>query len=294
MSVKISPGWYPQPGATDGDEPIERWWDGTEWTGFTRPLQRGLGPEPPSGLPRRGRSRGFVIGVVAGACALVIGGVAVGYVVMSGDGGGSAAQPSPSASSPGNGDNGDGGNGDGQSPSLPAMPEAPDGTALDVVNGITLPLPDGWEAASPAKTGGFAYMYVDQYKCQQADMCVRGAVNTTIVTGDDAKTAATKDVVKAAEEGYGNIKSHTGLKSQKVTVAGKTGYLVRWKVDAETGSDGYVQTVVFPSSQKGAFVAIHFGFDATSSAPKVSLMDQIVDGVKTYQSTGSANPTNGV
>ena len=109
-----------------------------------------------------------------------------------------------------------------------------------------------------------------------------------------AKTAATKDVVKAAEEGYGNIKSHTGLKSQKVTVAGKTGYLVRWKVDAETGSDGYVQTVVFPSSQKGAFVAIHFGFDATSSAPKVSLMDQIVDGVKTYQSTGSANPTNGV
>ncbi|WP_425086234.1 DUF2510 domain-containing protein, partial [Streptomyces hainanensis] len=41
------PGWYRDPAQTEGGPTMERWWDGSAWTGGTRPA----GGEPPTVPP---------------------------------------------------------------------------------------------------------------------------------------------------------------------------------------------------------------------------------------------------
>ncbi|MEU1098398.1 DUF2510 domain-containing protein, partial [Streptomyces sp. NPDC005877] len=42
MSMTTPPGWYPDPGTPL----LERWWDGTAWTGHTRAAGRSAEPPP--------------------------------------------------------------------------------------------------------------------------------------------------------------------------------------------------------------------------------------------------------
>jgi hypothetical protein len=57
-SMTTPPGWYPDPGHTGHGPALERWWDGSAWTDYTRepqgvvasripPVQSGFGPPDP-------------------------------------------------------------------------------------------------------------------------------------------------------------------------------------------------------------------------------------------------------
>jgi len=324
------PGWYPEPGHTGNDAPaLERWWDGTEWTEYTRSAQDpasataplpGYPPYQPGDVVAGGapavRSRGR-IAIAVVAAVVVVGAVVGGVVALTSNGSSndtSATQPNPSASAPfgggqsgapsgGPGDQGQGGPGGGQSgaPSTApsAVPSAEAGFLPDVLDGVSIPLPDGWSGGYD--TSGKAVMVVGEYACP-ADAtlsCARGGLNalpakTAGLKATTAEAAAKEDISKAATEAYGTkaygaITSHTQLKSEAVTVAGQKGYLVRWKVVTAKGDDGYVQSVVFPSpADSSKLVVLRFGFDVSSKAPTLSVMDTITKGVK---ETGSSSGT---
>ncbi|WP_425559926.1 hypothetical protein [Kitasatospora paranensis] len=76
-----------------------------------------------------------------------------------------------------------------------------------------------------------------------------------------------------------------------MTVVGRSGYLVRWKVDAPQGNNGYVETVVFPGAKSGSLVSVRFGFDIAAKAPDVAVMDTIVQGIGTA-AAGAQDGTN--
>ncbi|MFD7946174.1 hypothetical protein ACFV5K_25030, partial [Streptomyces sp. NPDC059744] len=89
---------------------------------------------------------------------------------------------------------------------------------------------------------------------------------------------------------YGAISSHQQLKSEPVTVAGQKGYLVRWKVVTKKGDDGYVQSLVLPSPHSAdMLVVVRSGFDISSKAPSLSVMDEITKGIKAASGTGSGS-----
>ncbi|WP_051834185.1 DUF2510 domain-containing protein [Streptomyces pyridomyceticus] len=242
--------------------------------------------------------------VVATAVAALLGlgaGSGITYLAMDGHGdrGKHAARPAPQGGygpwngfpglgdPGGNGDNGGsggkggGGSGDGKG-SGKARPGA--GQAIDAVNRLTLPVPSGWQATTAGD--GYAVITVGSYTCADgSDNCTLGGVNTGRITdgGTDAQAAAKADIAKAAKESYGDINGHQELKSEAVKVDGRNGYLVRWKVDAPKGNNGYVQTVVFPSADGKALVSVHFGFDIADKAPDVAVMDTIVKGITDYK-----------
>ncbi|MFF1867937.1 DUF2510 domain-containing protein [Kitasatospora herbaricolor] len=191
-----------------------------------------------------------------------------------------------------NGQNGQGGGGQGQNGGRGGGNGSVDGvapgTVADLVNRITLPVPSGWDGGTLA--AGYAALTVGSYTCAgtEGDSCSLGGVVTSRIEGTDAQAAAKADIAKAAQESYGDSPSHEELKSEAVKVAGRDGYLVRWKVKAAKGNDGYVETVVFPTSDGKALTALHLGFDVDPKAPDLALMDTIVKGVAEY--TGKALP----
>ncbi|AKJ09444.1 membrane protein [Streptomyces incarnatus] len=54
MTQVTPPGWYPDPGQTNDGPPTERWWDGTAWTGQTRPAGTAATWGPPTQPPPAG------------------------------------------------------------------------------------------------------------------------------------------------------------------------------------------------------------------------------------------------
>ncbi|MEV6975635.1 DUF2510 domain-containing protein [Kitasatospora sp. NPDC093806] len=206
-----------------------------------------------------------------------------------GGGGNGGSGDSGQGQGKGNGNgNGNGkGNGNGQ---------GGDGTgrnrdrAVDVVNRLVLPVPAGWEGGTTRD--GYAGLTVGSYTCEGGGNCSLGGANTGRIAGGgtDPQAAAKADIEKAAKDSYNEINSHEELKSEAVKVDGRDGYLVRWKVDAAKGNDGYVQTVVFPSADGKTLVSVHFGFDIAAKAPDVSLMDTIVKGIGDYSGKLPAIP----
>ncbi|GLW71912.1 membrane protein [Kitasatospora phosalacinea] len=151
-------------------------------------------------------------------------------------------------------------------------------TAVDTVNGIALPVPNGWKGGTT--NDGYAGITTGDYTCADGqDNCSLGGVFTTQLQGTDAKQAAQADIVDAAKNAYGKLNGHKELKNEPVTVAGRSGYLVRWQVDAEQGNPGYVETVVFPTADGKALTAVHFGFDIADKAPGLNQMDTILKGI---------------
>ncbi|MEW2071246.1 DUF2510 domain-containing protein [Streptomyces sp. NPDC007346] len=297
------PGWHPDPGHSGKGPAQERWWDGARWTGHVRPS------------PAAVRSRGIRIGVGVTVGAVVLAAIGGGVYLLREDDGGrpGIAVASPSATpeapgGPGAPDGGDKGGEDGdgsgeedsgtQGPGEQLPPTEP-GYATDLAAGISLPVPKGWTGRSAPVGAGLT---TGEHPCPGGPdkTCVRGGVFSAPavavkLTAGTPEEAAKKDIAVNAEqsyggESYGKITSHEEVRSAPVTVAGQQGYAVRWKVVTEKGDDGYVESLVFPSpAAKDRLVVVRSGFDINKDAPKLSVLDEIVKGIKAASGTGAGN-----
>ncbi|MFF9570027.1 DUF2510 domain-containing protein [Streptomyces sp. NPDC014685] len=287
------PGWHPDPGHTGTGPVHERWWDGTRWTDHLR--------LPPGGTRRRRMRVG--IGITAGVVALaVVGGGALLWADRS-DGSGKHASATPSAPPSDDTRRGPGAPGGEDRDGSPGQrpPQAEDGYATDLAGGISLPVPDGWKGTSGIAGAGVT---TGEYPCpgDTSEKCVRGGVFSmpAKALGLDTTTpraTALKDISANASESYGEkiyggITSHEELKSEAVTVAGEKGYLVRWKVVTKNGDDGYVQSLAFPSpAAEDMLIVVRSGFDVSSKAPALSVMDEITKGIKAAPGAGAGPGT---
>ncbi|MEU1211611.1 DUF2510 domain-containing protein [Streptomyces sp. NPDC005791] len=296
MTQTTPPGWHPDPGHSGIGPAQERWWDGSRWTDQLR--------IPPATVRRRRIRIGA--GIAAGVVLLAaVGGGAYVLGDSSDDPAGTSAEaPSGSPRLPGAPDGGqdDGGQdgGQGQAPDQ-QMPQTEDGYATDLASGISIPVPDGWTGQSGPIGAGLT---TGEYACpgDESQKCVRGGVfsapaQALEVEATTAKAAAEADIETNAEESYGEkiyggITSHEQLKSEAVTVAGQKGYRVRWKVVTKNGDDGYVESLAFPSPNSAeTLVVVRSGFDVNDKAPKLSVLDDITEGIKKAASAGSGQDT---
>ncbi|WP_055695990.1 DUF2510 domain-containing protein [Streptomyces prasinopilosus] len=294
-----APGWYPDPHAPH----LERWWDGTAWTEHRRTPGTPGGPVPPAPGASGGRTR---VSALAAAAAVLVAAAVTGTVLLGGDGdpeprtGPTAA---PSAPAP---------DGTGPTPSgtLPESASGPSAGAPDVVedqlNGITFPLLDGWVRPEHVSQDDVVMTTPGTHACPgEGSVCRHGLVVSRTVTATDETSPeplAEEDVSDAAEEAfeedalgqepYGGIESHRVVKSGPVAVAGRAGYLVRWRVTTGEGPGGYVQSMVFPSTVgTGAPVVVRYVFEAGEGAPPLADMDRITRGIR---AAGDADPGGGV
>ncbi|MBM9509363.1 DUF2510 domain-containing protein [Actinacidiphila acididurans] len=116
MTTNTPPGWYAEPGQTGNGPAMERWWDGTAWTEYTRTAPVPDAAQQPYAYPYPGaevignggggggRRKGTVVLALMMAL-VVIGGVVAGILVLGNNGGGDnnakGATPSPSTTLPG-------------------------------------------------------------------------------------------------------------------------------------------------------------------------------------------------
>ncbi|MEV6796277.1 DUF2510 domain-containing protein [Streptomyces sp. NPDC051320] len=300
MTQMSPPGWHTDPGHTGIGPVQERWWDGYQWTDQLR--------VPPASLRRR-RVR---IGAAVTAAVVVLAAVGGGVYLLT-DGSGNTAKsaavspsgpPSGAPSRPGS-PGGSGGGGESRNPEQqdPLTPQTEAGYATDAASGISIPVPKGWTGQSGTVGAGVT---TGTYTCPtgtddsgKAATCVRGGVFSAPaaalkLSATNARAAAQKDISGNAQESYGDtsggITSHQQLKSEAVTVAGQKGYLVRWKVVTKKGDDGYVQSLAFPSpSASNLLVVVRSGFDINAKAPKLSVMDDITQGIKAASGSGTGS-----
>ncbi|GAA3307745.1 DUF2510 domain-containing protein [Streptomyces cinereospinus] len=280
------PGWYPDPSAPHA----ERWWDGTAWTGHRRPP----GPPVPAGggaVSPRARALALTTAGAVLVAALVTGAVVFG----TGDDGGGPADPAPPAATataavpPPSG-----------SPAAPA-PGDP-AVVTDELNGITLPLLDGWVRPEHVSVDNVMMTTDGTYDCPgEGGICRHGMVISRTVTENDEtspEALAEADVAEAADEAYdrdavgrrpyGGIASHRVVRAGPVAVAGRAGYAVRWRVVTAEGPGGYVQSLAFQSSVgTEAPVVVRYVFDAGPDGPPLSDMDRITDGIRPVGDAGT-------
>ncbi|WP_228975545.1 DUF2510 domain-containing protein [Streptomyces sp. DH12] len=293
MSMTTPPGWYRDPSLPA----VERWWDGTAWTAHTRPA---AGPTPPATVPaaRASGGRGVRIAVAAAVAAAVA--VTAVVVLRPGDDQAPEARPPAAASGPAAAT----GSPDPATPTPPppAAPSAPEEDAtvlLDQLNGIDLPIPEGWSKAEIGIDQAPTMVTVADGQCPGSTrLCKPGRVlsRTLTSTATTHRAMAEQDVVDAAEQlygddglgnqHYGGVTGHTVVAARQAVVAGRTGYLVRWRVTTGKGPGGHVQSLVFPSPNGVEQpVAVRFAFDAGPDGPPLALMDRITRGIRP---TGSA------
>jgi hypothetical protein len=208
-----------------------------------------------------------------------------------GTGGGTAASRHPDG-----GPGGKGGRDGGASPSPEGSgaPRIESGSVTDGMSGISLPIPDGWYGQ--ALDVGASVTSEDAYKCpgDTSKTCTKGGAYSAPAVAFGAKGGTPEEIAKAdiaknAEESYGGssygeITSHDVLASRAVTVAGQKGYLVRWKAVTGKGSDGYVQSLAFPSpSVPENVVVVRFGVDVSESQ---AVLDEITEGIEAASGGG--------
>ncbi|WP_264937640.1 DUF2510 domain-containing protein, partial [Streptomyces sp. A012304] len=321
MTQVTPPGWYPDPGQTSDGPATERWWDGRAWTDQVRPVGSAAAWGPPAQQPAAGAPghpvypgapagpvprRGVRTAIAVTAAAVVLACIGVGVYALTKDDGGSAgpgtAQGPGDQGGPGGsggqdggrggpfGDGGSGGSGgpDGSSPT-PDESEAPkikSGSVTDTLNGISIPIPDGWTGQQ--MNAGAQVTSDASYKCpgDTSKTCTKGGVYSAPVEmlgtdGDTAEEVAKADIAANAEQSYGgatygSITSHQVLASKAVTVAGQKGYLVRWKAVTSKGADGIVESLAFPApANPDRLVVLRFGVDADQP---VSVIDTVTKG----------------
>ncbi|KUL20702.1 DUF2510 domain-containing protein [Streptomyces regalis] len=294
------PGWYRDPSAPH----LERWWDGTAWTEHRRapevpgpPVPTPPGPPVP-GPPAAGDAsaqRSKVIALTAAGAVLVTA-IVTGAIVLGEDGGGAevntaptlatsepatsepaTATPTPSAST--------------------SEPSADDpAVVVDQLNGITLPLLNGWVRPQTFTEPDVLMATDGTYECPGDDFgfCRHGKVvsRTAAQNGEASLEAlARADIKQAAGEAYdrdrfgrrpfGGLESHQVVKSGQVKVAGRTGYFVRWRVRTAEGPGGYVQSLAFASPiGTEAPVIVRYVFDAGEDGPPPADMDRLTRGIR--------------
>ncbi|MDI3386854.1 DUF2510 domain-containing protein [Streptomyces sp. B-S-A8] len=297
------PGWYPDPAAPS----LERWWDGARWTEHTRAADApGAVPAaPPQAAATAGEASGRSKAVALGAAGLVlVASLVTGVFVLGGEGGGPG--PAPSESAPSESAPSESAPHPSTDPETePASPSPEPGTAspaddpdtlVDQLNGISLPLLDGWKRDErPAERVPTA-VTEDAYDCPgTSGFCHSGRVGTHSVTvdgGASARGVAEQDIAEAAERAYdrdiigrrpyNGMKSHREVDSGRVEVAGAEGHFVRWRVTTESGPGGYVQSLAFPapSGRAGSMIVVRFAFDAGPDGPPLSAIDEITRGIR--------------
>ncbi|MGW7417291.1 DUF2510 domain-containing protein [Streptomyces sp. NPDC054863] len=324
MSMTTPPGWYQDPSAPTQ----ERWWDGNAWSAHTRapgrpqqppapappqapqfgrpqPPQQGYGypgaapqqyaaPPPPSAPPAGGGSggglsKGALIAVITAGVVLVAA-IVTGVVVL-----GKEDDPEPPVATPTSSVEVPGGGKDLPTPPPASAPAGDTSTLPDQLNGITLPILEGWERPEFGGDREAATMQTKEtYDCPaDGGYCHHGTVTSRTAPADRTtpEAVAKADIAKATDiaynkdtlgrQKYGGVKSHTEVKSEAVTVAGKQGYLVRWKVVTGKGPGGHVQSLAFPSSLgPGSIVLVRFSFDEGPGAPPLDGMDKITQGIR--------------
>lgn len=293
MSNATPPGWYPDTAAPGN----ERWWDGTAWTAHTRPsatvIQR---PVPGRGDGGAGAAVARTVALVATGVAVVVVAVTGAVLLNRGDG------PDPTATRPDRSAPGPAATGTGPAPgdTGPSPDPSPAGedpeVLVDQLNGITLPIPDGWERPERTVEELLTMRTTGSYDCPGASSssCHHGTVTTRTPSGTDATTPealAKEDIGAAADRAYeedavgrrihGGIVSHQQIAAGPVSVAGRTGYRVRWRVVTRKGPGGYVQSLVFRSAAGSESpVVVRFAFDAGPDGPPLALMDTLTKGIR--------------
>ncbi|MGW7630264.1 hypothetical protein ACWGKO_15215 [Streptomyces griseoincarnatus] len=246
-------------------------------------------PVHPVAPPSR-RGRRLRIGIAVAVAVAVLASIGVGVYALTDDGGGRSTATSQQ---PGGRDDGrdapeEGGpdrEGDGGGDE-PRRVES--GAVTDALSGISLPVPDGWYGEE--LQAGAALTSKTSYDCpgDTSKTCVKGGAYSAPAVvlgtrGDTAEEVAKADIAANAEESYGGeaygrITSHDVLASKAVTVAGQKGYLVRWKAVTQEGSDGFVQSLAFPSPNRpDQIVVVRFGVD-TDQQQKI--LDEITEGIE--------------
>jgi hypothetical protein len=284
MSMSPPPGWYPDPSAPH----LQRWWDGTAWTehrsAATVPVR-----QPAAG---GGSGRAKLVALVA-AGAVLVAAIVTGAVFLGGsDGDGPDVQTAPNPVAPDPGPTSEG-----PSPSKSsAEPSADDPSAVtDQLDGITLPLLDGWVRPQYVTEDDVVMTTDGTYDCPgDSGVCRHGLVISRTVSQNDQtspRALAEQDIEDAADAAYdrdlvgrrpyGGIESHRQVKSGQIAVAGRAGYFVRWRVRTAKGPGGYVESLAFPSTVgTEAPVMVRFVFDAGEAGPPLADMDRIARGIR--------------
>ncbi|MEU3997755.1 DUF2510 domain-containing protein [Streptomyces fungicidicus] len=277
------PGWYPDPHPPH----LERWWDGTAWTEHRRTPETPTVPlsRPPGGSGGTGRAKAVAL-TTAGA--LLAAALVTGVVVLGGDDDAPRAGSGPTAAA--------------SAPVAPSSPAATSETPAedpdvveDQLNGITFPLLDGWVRPRHVAQDDVVMTTDGTYDCPgEGSVCRHGLVISRTVTENDEtspEALAKEDIPEAADAAfdedslgqrpYGGLESHEVVKSGPVAVAGRAGYLVRWRVTTAKGPGGYVQSLVFPSSVgTESPILVRFVFDAGEDGPPPADMDRITKGIR--------------
>ncbi|NNN37523.1 DUF2510 domain-containing protein [Streptomyces sp. S3(2020)] len=293
------PGWYRDPAHPH----LERWWDGTAWTEHRRePAPAGPPPVPPvPGRPPGGEAPGRAKAVaLITAGVVLVASIVTGALVLREDDGAeddttvtesitptfapTSGTPAPTPSD------------------ATTEPSADDPAVVeDQLNGITVPLLDGWVRPQYIVDDDVLMSTDGTYDCPgDPGVCRHGLVISRTVTSNDEtspEALAKADISDAADDAYdrdlvgkrpfGGIESHELVKSGPVAVAGRAGYYVRWRVKTAEGPGGYVQSLAFQSSVgTESPVVVRYVFDAGEDGPPLADMDRITKGIR---SGGDAN-----
>lgn len=315
MTQVTPPGWYPDPGQTNDGPATERWWDGAAWTEQVRPTGSAAAWGPPApdstagpaypaypvypAAPPPERSHKVRNGIAVAVAVAVLASIGVGVYALADDrgGGNATASQSPGARDggpDGDQDGGRGGGGEESGPDASEPPRVESGSVTDALSGISLPVPEGWYGQELQV--GAAVTSKDSYDCpgNTSKSCTKGGAYSAPAValgsrGATAEEVAKADIAENAEESYGGdaygkITSHDVLASKAVTVAGQKGYLVRWKAVTSKGSDGFVQSLAFPSpAQPKQIVVVRFGVDTDQTQ---AVLDEIVEGIEVASGGG--------
>ncbi|MFF7497601.1 DUF2510 domain-containing protein [Streptomyces rubiginosohelvolus] len=268
------------------------------------PAQPGAGESGPAGFgppslplphqrgPRDGAGGGNRTKILAVTLSgvLVLGAAVTGAILLGRDEGGTPAAPATTTST----------SAPVTTPTAPATtsdepdPDENPAVLVDQLNGVTVPVPQGWEKPKSSSSDVPTIRTVQSYDCPGGtSFCYHGTVTTHTARSaeTDPKSLAETDIVTAADLAYeedslgrrnhGGITAHKVLKAGQLSVAGRAGYLVRWQVTTGKGPGGYVQSVAFPSSVgSGTPVIVRLAFDADVAELPLSLMDTITRGIR--------------
>ncbi|MFF7988559.1 DUF2510 domain-containing protein [Kitasatospora xanthocidica] len=248
------------------------------------------GPGYPPSPPAKNKS-GVIIGI--SVAVLAVGGIIAGVMLTGGDpkadptpnptvtvtrGDGPSPSPTPTPTRPTT------------SPTAPAPKPAPvlKTTVPDPQHAITVPVFEGWDAATDS-AHSTVFLGTGRYTCADGNSCIRGqfSIEKDTVQGTTPKAAADTTMATYAGQIFTGITSHTDSGSGYVSVAGVLGYATRWHVRTSDGTQGYVVLAAVPA-KGGGYVVFEGGVDDDPAAPDVSVLDQILKGVKQDSSSGSS------